>query len=913
MTAPWAAAEAARLDELRLQTLEDRIEVELRSGQHRAHVAELEQLVEQHPLRERLRGQLMRAMAASGRRAEALSAYDATRRLLADELGLDPSPALQRLHTDLLRDDGTLVDPRPTRTVPSPRLRLPASASSFVGREREIERLRTHLAQDRIVTITGPGGAGKTRLAIEACRLEHTQRPEVGDVTFVALGSVVDPGAVPAVTATALDVQRHGQGDLLDAIAAHLTGRASRLLIDNAEHLLDAVADLVADLTARCPELTVLTTSREPIGVDGEVVWPLDTLAVPPAEAATMAEARPFAAIQLLLERVTAAAPDLEVPDADAATVVRLVRDLDGLPLAIELAAARVRTLSLEELADRLADRFALLASGRRTAPARHRTLAATLDWSWELLSDQERRAWMAASVPASDLTLDGLAPVLAAVEPELDPLDAVDALTDRSLLRIAERGSPTRYQLLTSVRAFGLERLADSELEAPARNAHAEATESALTALDRTSAERWDVDIDGQRALLPEVRAAIRWRLQVGDRRGAQRLAGTLGWLCYLTALTVEGRRLLDLTLGPIDQLDPEAADPTAILWAAGLRIGDASPDAGDWARLAATVAADPVSHTLAQGFCTAYRVLEGDLAGAMEIAEREAAIGGWLEGMWRMLQGKLMTFAGRLEEAERLVLRGQELLRDGASWSHLLAGDTLVQLAQLRGDIHAVRRAVADGVEVCRAHDAEESELELQCLLAMSEAAVGEPERADAALARCAELLEATSLAMAGAMVAQAEAYAAFRAGEDELAARRWEEAIELHHWTGFAFGRPFAWWGLAHLALRRGDLDRADELLDAAFADATERHDPDAVTTAIEGLAALALARDDPERAATLLGAATARRSAMGAPRPLITGSVAAITEERTRERIGKEATERAMQVGVTAELGELLAHP
>jgi predicted ATPase/DNA-binding SARP family transcriptional activator/tetratricopeptide (TPR) repeat protein len=910
VAAPWAAAEAARLEELRLLTVEDRIEVELRLGRHRDLVAELEQLTDRHPLRERLRGQHLRALAAAGRRADALAAYDVTRRRLADELGIDPSAALQRLHTDLLRDDGALAEPQPARPQRIATLRLPALASSFVGREREVERLRSLLSSDRIVTITGPGGVGKTRLAIEVTLREHTDRPDAGQATFVALGSVVDPGAVPAVTATALGIERQGQGSLLDAITAHLSGRPARLVIDNAEHLVDTVAELVVALTASSPQLAVLTTSREPLGVDGEVVWPLDTLPLPPDGLTSLADASDSPAVRLLLDRIAAAAPDVRVSDPDVPAIVRLVREVDGLPLAIELAAARARTLSVTEIAERLGDRFALLSGGRRGAPARHRALAATLEWSWDLLSDRERRAWMAASVPAGELTADRLATVLAVVDPELDPLDALTMLTERSLVRVLERGQPTRYELLSSIREFGLRRLAESDLEEAARTAHADATEVTLRALDRTDEERWDVDVDGQRRLLPEVRAAIRWRLQTGDQRGAQRLAAGLGWLCYLTALTAEGRRLLDLTLGPIDELEPSDVEPQAVLWAAGLRIGDASPDGSRWAAIAAQTVDDPVSRTLAQGFCTAYRVLEGDLAGALELAEREASIGGWLEGMWRLLQGKLFTFAGRLEEAQDALGQGQRLLRTGASWSHLLAGDTLVQLAQLRGDLAAVRRAVAEGVEVCRRHDAAESELELQCLLAMAEAAGGADDRAAAVLVRCHELLATTSLAMAGAMVAQAEAYVAFRAGRDEVAERRWRAAIELHHWTGFVYGRPFAWWGLAHLALRRGDHDEAGTLLDAALEDAAARQDPDAIATSIEGHAAHALAIDDPERAAALLGAAAARRAAMGAPGPLITGSVAATTRARLRDQLGSAALDRAEREGSDRALDDLV---
>ena len=929
VTAPWAAAAAQQLEDQRLSASEDAAEAELRLGELAAATARLQPIVAAHPLRERPHGQLMRSLALAGRQADALAVYDALRSHLAEELGLDPSPQLQQLHIDVLdqRLDPATPPTTPRGTPPATPppdpaeagpgatdralTRPPVPASSFVGRTQEQDRLAELIASDRVVTVTGPGGAGKTRLVTELLR----RTPPPGEVVFVELAGIEDPDALPAVLADAVAVHGPAGAAIMDLLRTALAARPTLLVLDNCEHLLDGVHDLLAALLEDCPRLSVLVTSREPLGIDGEVVWPLDTLPVPDADTSTLAAAAAAPAVRLLLERIRTAAPHLQVDDAHAPALVRIARDLDGLPLALELAAARARVMSLEEIAERLSDRFSLLAGGRRSAPARHRALSATLTWSWELLDEADRRAWTAAAVPAASFSLSLFSAVLAAVDPERDALDAVAALTDRSLLRVEERGQPTRYRMLTSLRDFAAARLDDDAMTAPARDAHAARVEAAVSAADRVDTHRWELDLEVQRSWLADLRQALGWRLERGDRRGAQRLAAAVGWLAFLTPLTGEGRRLLDRSLGSLDGMTVEEVEPRAALWAAGLRVGDSDSDGARWARLsreAAARAGDGFCAEQALAFETAFQLMSGDTEGALEVMrQRAAATDGLLEGIWRLLAAKVLTAVGQLDEAEREATTSVDRLDAVGAPSFLFAGDVLVHLPQLRGDVAAVRIAAQRCIAACRDHDAAEPEVELLGMLAMVEAAVDAPDRAEEALEHARAITQRSSWPMVEAMVAQAEGYAGWRAGEAAEARAAWERALELHAWTGLGFGRPFVLWGLAHLDLQDGTPHRAAEGFGHALEEAARRGDRDLIAAALEGFAAVAAGHADAEVGAQLLGAAAAVRAAMGAPAPIITSGPAERTRGQVRACLGPDGTDTSLAAGATLDQEALAA--
>ncbi|MFF4475161.1 BTAD domain-containing putative transcriptional regulator [Streptomyces sp. NPDC001599] len=364
---PEAPAEAARLTELRLTAVQDRIEADLALGGGPELVPELRALLSAHPLSERLYGQLMRALHAGGRPAEALTVYEEARRTLVEQLGTDPSPELSALHGELLRGHSATAPRRPG---------LPAQLTRCVGRDAELNRITALFADVRLVTLTGPGGTGKTRLAIEAAG-RYATPGSPAEVCFVELAPLTDGTRIPYAVLTALGVRegfRTAGVDATERLLTALEDRETLLVLDNCEHLIDQAAALAALLLASCPGIRILATGRESLGITGEALVP-----VPPLS--------PRPSAELFLERARAVRPGFD----GHARVPEICAALDGLPLAIELAAARLRTLAPDELADRLDDRFRLLSRGDRSKAPRHRTLRAVVEWSWELLDEEER------------------------------------------------------------------------------------------------------------------------------------------------------------------------------------------------------------------------------------------------------------------------------------------------------------------------------------------------------------------------------------------------------------------------------------------------------------------------------------------------------------------------------------------
>jgi predicted ATPase/DNA-binding SARP family transcriptional activator len=418
---PWAQAEAARLEELRLAAVEALAELRLAAGEHAGLVGELEGLVAAQPTRERLGGLLMVALYRSGRQADALEVYQATRAVLAEELGIDPGPELQRLHHQILVQDPALEAATPLK---EPRHNLPERLTSLVGRSEELREVAKLVEQYRLVTVTGPGGAGKTSLAVELARRLVAGYPD--GVWLVELAALRDPALLPEVVAATLGLSEESAqpgvppSATVERLASFVADKGLLVVLDNCEHLAAACAGLVRGLLEAGPGLGVLVTSREVLGVPGEVIWPIPPLAVPAGptdaevEPATVDLADPglagpgpagsaaadltpealvgYDAVRLFVERATTADPSFTLDGASGPVVAELCRRLDGLPLAIELAAARVRALPPAELALRLQDRFRLLTGGGRAVDPRQQTLRATIDWSWALLAEPDRR-----------------------------------------------------------------------------------------------------------------------------------------------------------------------------------------------------------------------------------------------------------------------------------------------------------------------------------------------------------------------------------------------------------------------------------------------------------------------------------------------------------------------------------------
>ncbi|RAO55758.1 Transcriptional regulatory protein EmbR [Micromonospora saelicesensis] len=528
--AAGAPAQAARLDELRLAALEDRVEADLALGAQSALIAELRELVVAHPLRERSRGQLMRALAALGRPAEALAEFEDARHTLAEQLGVDPSAELAAVHLAVLRGE--------ERGSAEPV--LPSQLTTFVGREEELKRVGDLLGDRRLVTLTGPGGAGKTRLAIEAAgRVD-------GEVRFVELAGLADGSDVPQAVLSALGLRDAGLRapaesgwQTTDRLVEALAERRLLLVLDNCEHVLVDAARLAARLLSACPALRVLATSREPLGLAGEALCPLSGLTVPPLGASVL-DADEYAAVGLFAQRAADVAPDFTVTPANVEMVLRICRSLDGLPLAIELAAARLRALSVAEVAARLDDRFRLLSTGNRAVSPRHRTLRAVVEWSWDLLDDAEREVARRLTVFAGGATLEAAERVCGL--PTAEFVDALTGLVDKSFVEM----TGGRYRMLETVRAFCAERLAEAGEADQLRRAHtAYFLEFAWTASDHLRcAEQlhWLRRLDAER---DNLHAALRRATAAGEASDAAGMVAALSFYWWLRGMRGEGARL--------------------------------------------------------------------------------------------------------------------------------------------------------------------------------------------------------------------------------------------------------------------------------------------------------------------------------------------------------------------------------
>jgi predicted ATPase/DNA-binding SARP family transcriptional activator len=530
------AREVARLEGLRLAAVEGRLEADLAAGSHAEATGELERLVGEFPLRERLWRLLMLALYRGGRQADALAAYQRARAMLAGELGLEPGPELRELEQAVLRQE-----------VPPPatygnRHNLPAQLTSFVGREQELAVLGKLLGESRLVTLTGAGGSGKTRLAVEYAA-GVVERFADG-VWLAELAGLSDPGLVGAQVMEALGVRQAGDVPVLEALRFRLRSAELLLVLDNCEHLLDACADLAGALLSSSPGLRVLATSREPLGIPGETACPVPPLALPAEQADAVAIAD-TPAVRLFLDRGSAARPGAGLAGAPVAVIGRICRELDGLPLAIELAAARTGTLSVEEVAAHLADKFRFLAYRRPVADARHQALKAAIDWSYELLPAAEQDVFGQLSVFAGDFAL-ALAAQVCCGGDEAAAFDLVDRLASKSLAVADTAGGQTRYRLLETIRHYAAGRLAETGDAGPARRRHAEA----FLAL----AER-EHDLAVLAREHDNFRAALGWSLSQDGEMGP-RLARALGGFWLARGFLQEAQDWLEraLATGPAD-----------------------------------------------------------------------------------------------------------------------------------------------------------------------------------------------------------------------------------------------------------------------------------------------------------------------------------------------------------------------
>ncbi|MFI6300978.1 BTAD domain-containing putative transcriptional regulator [Amycolatopsis thailandensis] len=876
--APFREPQVTRLNELKTSAIEDLSEAGLKLGRHEDVLAGLREVVEDQPLRERPRALLIRALHAAGRQADALTAFEDARRVLADELGADPGPELAAAHLAVLRGE--------TPTVKATTAPLPAQLTSFIGREGDLRHVLGQLDRSRLVTLTGPGGAGKTRLAVETAAAAdlpavfvelapYSEDADVAHAVLTALGLRTVP--LGTVTVENAPVER-----LIDALA----DRAVLLVLDNCEHLVEAAAKLVARLLGAAAALRVLATSREPLGITGEVVSPVPRLAVPPP-GTPPDRSLEFAAVRLFADRAQANDPGFAVDDTTAGDVQRVCAALDGLPLAIELAAARVRTLPVGEIATRLDDRFKLLSRGSRGAESRHRTLRGVVEWSWDLLEDDERLLGRRLTVFAGGTTLADAETVCAVPDVE----DLLPSLVDRSLV---ER-TGDRYRMLETIRAFFAEKLAEAGETERLRRAHAghflALAEEADPLLRTGDQLAW---LDRLDAAYDDLLAALRWATET-DTRIALRLSASLVTYWWMRGRRFEGSTLC---LEVIKNLGPKPPDGLeeeyqlcVLSAAAGLRgheaLGRHFPEVDGLVRNMVSAPRNPALLML-------MGVVTGPPGDDDELLKRGQALlahsDAWSLALVPTGYGLRMLMQGELETAEGLLREGEAAFRAiGERWGLSMTLDHLSQILIWTNRQAEALEMMDEALRLMRELGASDDNADLLCRRGTSKLLHG-----DAAGARADFELAVEIARRAGMPESRAFGYVGLatlaRHGGDLATARALSE-LALSECSGGSFtsegGRSGAQISLGWVAAAEGDADQAEELHRQALLSAEQWHDSTTLACAVEGLAGVALLRGDAERAAVLIGAAVTVRGT-----PFAVDLDAALLRTTARERLGED---------------------
>ena len=878
----WAAVEAARLVQLRLAALTERAELALALGRPGEVAAGLGPVVGENPQQEALAGLLMTALYQGGRQAEAVEVFLRTQTVLDEELGLEPSAQLRLLYQRILRQDPQLA---PSVAAP-PEARptgVPASAAALIGRDREIAAVTQLLGVNRLITLVGPGGAGKTALALTVARnleagFEH-------GVSVARLAAAARPSEVTLAVAQSVGVPLDGTDptvQALDRLIAYLRNRRMLLVFDNCEHVIDASARLADAVVAAAPGVAVLATSREALAVPAELQYAVGPLAVPP-EGTAPQEIGSVAAAQLLLERVRAMRPDLAPGDDELLAVGQICRQLDGMPLALELAAARAGSLGFPEVAARLADRFGLLTVGPRTAEDRHRTLRKTVDWSHALLTDREQLAFRRLAVFHGGWTLTAAETVLGhgGIGPAEVP-DLLSGLVARSMV-ISEPGQPTRFRMLETLRHYALQRLGEA--------GETESTSARHAGYFLSLAEQADTDLrgPGQRTALrrlrqedANLRAALAWFSAAPDHADdALRLGGALGLYWHL-GRHVEGREVLRALLREVPVAGPAAR--ARALQAVSLverpRGCLVHPSPG-----CAATAAESLDLFLAVG------------------AQDGAALSRVLLAVEHLGSDESEGFEKLLSEAER------RFDSTGDAWGNAVVAFVRLQHFLLRGDRRRARatgraardafRALDDlwGLSAVLYHlgwglrefgDFAESVAVLEEAVEVAVSAgmintaqwalgdlgltllyLGENDAADRCFIRARAVAAELGDAAGEVLADYGSAVRARMAGDAARARPLYSRSADAFRRLGTAVYAAHAEAGLAWCDLEQKRTESAAERYEHLRRAAESLHEPVLTAVALEGLARVAASCRDHERARDLSARARAVRSAAGRP--------------------------------------------
>ncbi|MEO3753689.1 BTAD domain-containing putative transcriptional regulator [Streptomyces sp. B6B3] len=861
--APFARAAAERLEEQRVTAFEGLAEQRVARGEHQALAGELSAMLQAHPLRERLHAVRIHALYRDGRQAEALAAYRLIRDRLAEELGVDPGPELAALHQAVLRQDPALAGPAAPPRAPEPEpveplaSHLPAPLNALVGRDEAVGEVRALLRSHRLVTLTGPVGVGKTRLALEAAAgQESAWLVELAGVD--AAGARWDAAVLTERIAVTLGVR----GDLGRALRTR--GRLL-LVLDTVEHLATPAARLVVALLGSVPGLRILATGREPLAVPGERLWP-----VPPLP--------PQASVRLFRQRMSDADADAGVGGEEEADAIAAVcRALDGLPLAIELAAARARTLGLPEVAARLDDRFHLLGSGTRT-------LRAAFDWSWDLLDGRERAVLrrLATCAGGFDLATAEAVAAGAGVTPG-EVAGTVADLADRSLVTLPPRaGGPRRFGMLESVAAYARERLTEAGEAAECAERHARhfvrLAEEADGQLRGPGQREWLARLDAETANL---RAALDRTLERGDGPTALRLCGALGWYWFLRGRYREAHRSFGAALDAAGTAGRDRAG--ALVWRAALQAWERMPDRP----------VEPPGDQLSPrerwllGFA---RSDGGELPAAIALVSAALADFRRLDDPWGTaaalsVLGWESLRQGTLDAARREGEEALALFREtGDRWGQARALQLLGVLAEVDGDyehagqLHRAGLASAEELQLWPVVVEETSQLGRIAALAADYGQADTHYRHALRVAREHGFHHGVVHARVG-LGASARRQGRLDAAEEHLRA-----AETAHRQDGYRSGLAYVLAELGYTAELRGDADVARTRHEESLALARETGDPRAVALATEGLAGAASLAGDPQEAARLLAQAHAIRPLPPAERTDTDRITARITAQR-----------------------------
>ena len=852
-----------------------------------------------------------------------------------------PERVVQLCHPDLINEFPPL---RVSSTVAF--TRLPAQLTSFVGRHVELTQLRELLAQNRVVTLTGAGGVGKTRLAIQvAAQLTG----EFGDgVWYVDLAPITDPELVPVTVARALGLPDQPGRSTMDSLLRFVRDRQMLVLLDNCEHLLDASAELVVALLGEAPGLTLLATSREAIGVAGEVSWRVPSLSLAD-------EAR-----ELFTDRARHARPDFILTDENAATVGEICARLDGVPLAIELAASRVRALSLAEILDSLHDRFRLLTGGARTAVRRQQTLRASVDWSHALLTGPERVLFRRLAVFLSGFDVDAAQAVAGGAElVRYQVLDQLTLLVDKSLVVAFDSGvtgGRTRYRLLETVRQYALEKLGESGEADVVRTRHRDHYTSMAALLDAPADSGYEQRIEQANIEIDNLRAAFGWSRENSDIELALTLASSLQPVWQARGRLREGLTWFDTALTDLDAHHLEvthAVRARALADRATLGLWVASPESPDQAQQALAIAReidDPallIRALTACGYIAAYfdaeaagsylaeaiglaralgdpwrlsQILVAQVVAALvahdPIAARAAAEEGrdladaigdrfdarrcrWYLGIAQLYQGDLAgavaQFAAVAAEAEAAndeIWRVDSLVGLGIALAH--QGDTAAARAAADAAVEAT--AELGGIKAGAAYH----------VLAIAALAAGDATTAQDATEAAWPHVSAVPQATGVQRVLSAEAALA---GEDLVAARRWaDDAVSTT--TGSFLSDPRA--ARARVAIAQGEPDQAERDAHDALARAAEAEAYLFIPDILECLGTVAGEAASHREAARLFGAAEAIRLRIGAVRFKIYDAGHESSVAALRDAMGENDFDSAWAEGAALSTEEAIAY-